>query len=61
MMSKARNASITVMTKTTTLIGFITGKITRRKLCHSLQPSIAAASRIDESTLFSPARYSTIT
>ena len=56
MMSKARNASITVITTTTTLIGFIAGKTTRRNACHSLQPSIAAASRSDGSTLFRPAR-----
>ena len=38
------------------LIGFSAGKITRRNVCHSLAPSIAAASRSDGSTLFSPAR-----
>ena len=55
-MSKARSASITVMTATTTLIGFIAGNTTRRNACHSVQPSIAAASRSAGSTDFRPAR-----
>ena len=55
-MSKARSDSITVMTKTMMLIGRITGKTIRKNVCVSVAPSIAAASRSDGSTPFSPAR-----
>ena len=55
-MSNARSDSITVTTSTTMLIGFSTGKITLRNVCHSLAPSTLAASRSDGSTLFRPAR-----
>ena len=55
-MSKARSASIVVITAITTLIGAITGKTTRKKVCISLAPSTFAASRSIGSTLFRPAR-----
>jgi hypothetical protein len=55
-MSNRRSDSITVTTSTTTLIGFKTGKITLRNVCHSPAPSTFAASRRDGSTLLSPAR-----
>ena len=55
-MSNARSASITVTTTMTMLIGRSAGKTTVRKACHSPAPSIAAASRSDGSTAFSPAR-----
>ncbi len=38
------------------VVGFIAGKTTVRNACHSLAPSIAAASRSAGSTLLSPAR-----
>ena len=38
------------------LIGRSTGKTTRKNVCRSLAPSIAAASRSEGSTLFRPAR-----
>jgi hypothetical protein len=42
------------------LIGCITGKTTWKKVCRSFAPSTLAASRNAGSTLFSPARYSTM-
>ena len=44
-MSNARSDSMTVMTRTTMLIGRRTGKTTRKKVWRSFAPSIAAASR----------------
>ena len=55
-MSNARSDSMTVMTTTTMLIGAITGKTTRKKVCRALAPSIEAASRRVGSTDFRPAR-----
>ena len=55
-MSNARSASITVTTTITMLIGRSAGKTTVRNACHSLAPSMAAASRREGSTAFSPAR-----
>ena len=49
-----------VITATTTLIGLSDGKITCRNACHSLHPSIDAASRSEISTDFRPARYITM-
>ncbi len=60
-MSNARSDSMTVTTITTTLIGCITGKTTRKNVWRAFAPSIAAASRRVGSTLLSPARYRTIT
>ena len=47
---------MTVTTTITTLIGRMTGKTTRKKVCRAFAPSIAAASRSVGSTLLSPAR-----
>ena len=55
-MSKARSASIAVITAITTLIGAMTGNTTRKKVRISLAPSTLAASRRVGSTLFKPAR-----
>src|SRR5256714_10685498 len=55
-MSKARRASMAVMTTTTMLMGAMTGKTTRKNVCTSLAPSTLAASRSVGSTLFNPAR-----
>ncbi len=43
--SKARSDSMTTITSTIMLIGRITGSTTRKKVCTSLAPSTAAASR----------------
>jgi len=52
----AGRRSITVTTTITMLIGRSTGKMTERNVRHSLAPSMAAASRSERSTAFSPAR-----
>ena len=48
-----------VITTIVMLIGRMAGNTTRRKICRSLAPSIAAASLIAGSTPFRPARYRT--
>ncbi len=50
------NIVITVITMITMLTGRMAGNTTRRKTCHSLAPSMAAASRRLGSTDLSPAR-----
>ena len=54
--SNARSDSMMVITSTTMLMGRSTGKMTRKNICRSLAPSMAAASRRLGSTALSPAR-----
>ena len=60
--SNARSDSMIVITTSTTmLMGRSTGNTTRKNVCRSLAPSMAAASRSVGSTALSPARYRIIT
>ena len=60
MMSKILRTLMTMVTKTTTSTGASIGMVTRRKVCHSVAPSMRAASSTSRLMAASPAPMITI-
>jgi hypothetical protein len=59
-MSKSLSTLITSVTKTTTSTGASSGAVIRRKTCHSVAPSIRAASSASRGIAAMPAASRTI-
>ena len=59
-MSKTLRTLISIVMKTTARTGARSGIVTRRKTCHSVAPSVRAASRTSRGIAASPAAITTI-
>ena len=59
-MSKTFRTLISIVMKTTLSTGASSGTVTRRKTCHSLAPSVRAASSMSRGIAASPAAITTI-
>ncbi len=60
MMSKTLRTLISIVMKTTVMTGQSSGTVTRRKTCHSVAPSVRAASSVSRGIAARPAAITTI-